>query len=116
MPGRVIMTARNGAPLIVWQSVQLQMVVVSGSCLRTSPIPVGAGFVESLARPGGNVTGFMGFEYGMSGSKWLELLKEVARGVTRVAVLRDPALPAGLGQLGAIPGGGSVAQDRGERG
>jgi ABC-type uncharacterized transport system substrate-binding protein len=65
------------------------------------PDPVGAGFVESLARPGGNVTGFMGFEYGMSG-KWLELLKEVAPGVTRVAVLRDPALPAGIGQLGAI--------------
>ena len=65
------------------------------------PDPVGAGFVESLARPGGNVTGFMGFEYGMSG-KWLELLKEVASGVTRVAVLRDPALPAGIGQLGAI--------------
>jgi ABC-type uncharacterized transport system substrate-binding protein len=65
------------------------------------PDPVGAGFVESLARPGGNVTGFMGFEYGMSG-KWLELLKEVAPGVTRVAVLRDPALPAGIGQFGAI--------------
>ena len=65
------------------------------------PDPVGAGFVESLARPGGNVTGFMGFEYGMSG-KWLELLKEVAPGVARVAVLRDPALPAGIGQLGAI--------------
>ena len=65
------------------------------------PDPVGAGFVESLARPGGNVTGFMGFEYGMSG-KWLELLKEVAPGVTRVAVLRDPALPAGIAQLGAI--------------
>ena len=65
------------------------------------PDPVGAGFVESLARPGGNVTGFLLFEYGMSG-KWLELLKEVAPGVTRVAVLRDPALPAGIGQLGAI--------------
>jgi ABC-type uncharacterized transport system substrate-binding protein len=65
------------------------------------PDPVGAGFVESLARPGGNVTGFMGFEYGMSG-KWLELLREVVPGVTRVAVLRDPALPAGIGQLGAI--------------
>jgi ABC-type uncharacterized transport system substrate-binding protein len=65
------------------------------------PDPVAAGFVDSLARPGGNVTGFMGFEYGMSG-KWLELLKEVAPGITRVAVLRDPALPAGIGQLGAI--------------
>ena len=65
------------------------------------PDPVGAGFVDSLARPGGNATGFLQFEYGMSG-KWLELLKEVAPGVTRVAVLRDPALPAGIGQLGAI--------------
>jgi putative ABC transport system substrate-binding protein len=61
--------------------------------------PVGAGFVDSLARPGGNVTGFTPFEYGISG-KWLELLKEVVPRVTRVAVLRD--LTIGLGQLGAI--------------
>jgi putative ABC transport system substrate-binding protein len=73
---------------------------------RTVPIvfaivadPVGAGFVDSLARPGGNVTGFTPFEYGMSG-KWLELIKELAPRVTRVAVLRD--LTIGLGQLGAI--------------
>jgi putative ABC transport system substrate-binding protein len=73
---------------------------------RTVPIvfaivadPVGAGFVDSLARPGGNVTGFTPFEYGISG-KWLELLKEVVPRVTRVAVLRD--LTIGLGQLGAI--------------
>ena len=66
---------------------------------RTVPIvfpvvgdPVGAGFVDSLARPGGNVTGFMTFEYSMSG-KWLELLKQIAPGVTRAAVLRDPAIP-----------------------
>ena len=63
--------------------------------------PVGAGFVESLARPGGNATGFLLFEYGISG-KWLELLKEIAPRVTRVAVLRDSALAAGSGQLGAI--------------
>jgi putative ABC transport system substrate-binding protein len=63
--------------------------------------PVGAGFVESLARPGGNMTGFTNFEYGMSG-KWLELLKEIAPRFTRVAVLRDPASAAGTGQLGAI--------------
>jgi len=63
--------------------------------------PVGAGYVASLARPGGNVTGFTVFEYGMSG-KWLELLKEIAPGVTRAAVLRDSASPAGSGQLGAI--------------
>jgi len=65
------------------------------------PDPVGAGFVNSLARPGGNATGFVQFEYGISG-KWLELLKEIAPGVTRVAVLRDPATTAGHGQIGAI--------------
>jgi ABC-type uncharacterized transport system substrate-binding protein len=75
---------------------------------RTLPIvfaavsdPVGAGYVASLARPGGNVTGFTFVEYGMSG-KWLELLKEIAPRVTRAAILRDPTLPVGTGQLGAI--------------
>jgi putative tryptophan/tyrosine transport system substrate-binding protein len=65
------------------------------------PDPVGAGFAESLARPGGNATGFATFEYG-TGAKWLELLKEIAPGVKRVAVLRDPTNPAGSGQWGAI--------------
>jgi putative ABC transport system substrate-binding protein len=65
------------------------------------PDPVGAGFVDSLARPGGNATGFVQFDYAISG-KWLELLKEVAPGTTRVAVLRDPATTAGQGQIGAI--------------
>ncbi len=75
---------------------------------RTVPVvfpvvgdPVGAGFVDSMARPGGNVTGFMNFEYGISG-KWLELLKEIAPGVTRVAVLRDAAIPTGPAQFGVI--------------
>jgi ABC-type uncharacterized transport system substrate-binding protein len=75
---------------------------------RTVPIvfvqvsdPVGSGFVETLARPGGNVTGFLSFEFGISG-KWLELLKQVAPRVTRAAVLRDPAIPAGMGQFGAL--------------
>ena len=75
---------------------------------RTVPIvfpvvvdPVGAGFVDSLARPGGNATGFMNFEYSMGG-KWLELLKQIAPGVTRVAVLRDATTPSGTGQFGAI--------------
>ena len=75
---------------------------------RTVPIvfatvidPVGAGFVASLARPGGNTTGFTVFEFGIGG-KWLELLKEIAPRVTRVAVLRDSASPGGGGQLGAI--------------
>jgi putative ABC transport system substrate-binding protein len=63
--------------------------------------PVGAGFVASLARPGGNATGFLMFEYGLSG-KWLELLKQIAPGVTRAAVLRDPAIASGIGQFGAI--------------
>jgi ABC-type uncharacterized transport system substrate-binding protein len=63
--------------------------------------PVGAGYVDSLARPGGNATGFVLFEYGISG-KWLELLKEIAPGVTRAAVIRDPAITAGIGQWGAI--------------
>jgi putative tryptophan/tyrosine transport system substrate-binding protein len=63
--------------------------------------PVGAGFVDNLARPGGNATGFVLFEYGM-GAKWLELLKEIAPNVTRVAVLRDPTIAAGIGQFGAI--------------
>ena len=65
------------------------------------PDPVGAGFVESLARPGGNATGFTVFEYGISG-KWLELLKQIAPRVTRAAVLRDPAIASGIGQFAAI--------------
>jgi putative ABC transport system substrate-binding protein len=75
---------------------------------RTIPVvfplaadPVGAGFVDSLARPGGNATGFMIFDYTMGG-KWLELLKEIAPNVTRVAVLRDPANPSQTAQFGAI--------------
>jgi putative tryptophan/tyrosine transport system substrate-binding protein len=63
--------------------------------------PVGAGFVDSLARPGGNATGFMSYEYSLSG-KWLELLKEIAPGVTRVAVLRDAALSIGPAQFGVL--------------
>ena len=63
--------------------------------------PVGSGFVESLSRPGGNATGFMQFEYNLC-AKWLELLKEIAPGVTRAAVLRDPATPTGIGQFAVI--------------
>jgi len=75
---------------------------------RTVPIvfvqvtdPVGSGYVQGLPRPGGNATGFIPFEFGTSG-KWLELLKEIAPGIRRVAVLRDAALSIGMGQLGAI--------------
>jgi ABC-type uncharacterized transport system substrate-binding protein len=83
---------------------------------RTMPVvfvtiidPVGAGFVESLAHPGGNVTGFALYEYTLSG-KWLELLKEIAPGVTRVAVLRDPTVGSGTGQYAIIQ---AVAQSLG---
>ena len=65
------------------------------------PDPVGSGFVDSLSRPGGNATGFMMFEYSLCG-KWPELLKEIAPGVTRAAVLRDPAIAAGIGQFAVI--------------
>src|SRR4030088_559738 len=75
---------------------------------RTVPIvfvgvvdPVGAGYVDSLARPGGNATGFMLYEFDLS-AKWLELLKEIAPGVTRAAVLRDPAITSGIGQFAVI--------------
>jgi len=65
------------------------------------PDPVSAGFVDSLARPGGNATGFLMFEYGTS-AKWLELLKQIAPGVMQVAVIRDPTLTASVAQLAAI--------------
>ena len=75
---------------------------------RTVPIvfpiiadPVGAGYVDSLARPGGNATGFMNFEYGIGG-KWLGLLKEIAPSVTRAAIIRDPTIASGIGVFGII--------------
>jgi ABC-type uncharacterized transport system substrate-binding protein len=92
------------------------VIVASGSAnvaallqtTRTVPIvflnvtdPVGAGYVARLARPGGNATGFAAFEYSLSG-KWLELLKEIAPNLTRIAILRDPAIAAGIGQYAVI--------------
>jgi putative ABC transport system substrate-binding protein len=75
---------------------------------RTVPIvftvtsdPVGSGFVNSLSRPGGNATGFMLFEYSLS-AKWVELLKQIAPGVTRAAVLRDASITSGIGQFSVI--------------
>jgi putative tryptophan/tyrosine transport system substrate-binding protein len=75
---------------------------------RTVPIvfanvadPVGAGFVDTMARPGGNATGFVQFEYSLSG-KWLELLNQIAPGLTRAAILRDPNIPSGIGQFAII--------------
>src|SRR5262245_57802353 len=95
-----------------------EVILASGSAIvgpllqstRTIPIvfvlvpdPVGAGYVDSLARPGGNATGFTLFEYGI-GAKWLQLLKGVAPGVPRAAIIRDPAISAGLGLFAAIQG------------
>lgn len=75
---------------------------------RTIPIvfatiadPVAAGFVESLSRPGGNVTGFSSYDYSIGG-KWLQLLKEISPSLTRVAVIRDPTTPAGIAQLATV--------------
>jgi putative tryptophan/tyrosine transport system substrate-binding protein len=88
-------TPVTAALLQATRSVPIVFVVV--------PDPVANGFVESLARPGGNATGFTVYEYGLGG-KWLELLKEIAPHVTRAAVLRDPAIASGIGQLAAIQG------------
>ena len=94
-PDVILVTGNSGtAPLLqATRTVPIVFVIV--------PDPVGAGFVDSLARPGGNATGFTSFEYGLS-AKWLELLKETAPGVKRVGVLRDPALAAGPAQFAAI--------------
>jgi putative tryptophan/tyrosine transport system substrate-binding protein len=99
-PDVILATGSFGvAPLLqATRAVPIVFVIV--------PDPVGAGFVDSLARPGGNATGFLQFEYALSG-KWLELLKQVAPNVTRAAVIRDPAITAGIGQFGVIQ---SVAQ------
>jgi len=97
-------------------AVSPDVMVVSGTAsmapllaaVRTLPIvfinvadPVGAGFVESLAQPGGNATGFMQFEYSLSG-KWVELIKQLAPGTTRAAILRDPTITSGIGQFAVI--------------
>jgi putative ABC transport system substrate-binding protein len=94
-PDVILATGNAGAaPLLhATRTVPIVFVIV--------PDPVGAGFVDSLARPGGNATGFTSFEYGLS-AKWLELLKEIAPSLTRAGVLRDPALAAGPAQFAAI--------------
>ncbi len=103
------------APDVILASGTLGVTALQNAT-RTLPIifvrvsdPVGAGVVDNLARPGGNATGFMNFEYSLSG-KWLELLKQIAPQVTRAAVMRDPANPAAVGQFAAIQ---SVAQSLG---
>jgi ABC-type uncharacterized transport system substrate-binding protein len=96
LPSDVIVA--TGSPVVA----ALQQATRSVSIVFTQvPDPVSDGFVESLARPGGNATGFTTFEYGIS-AKWLELLKEIAPHVTRAAVLRDLTIASGSGQLGAI--------------
>jgi putative ABC transport system substrate-binding protein len=96
------------APDVILAATGTVTVVALLQATRTVPIvfvavidPVGAGFVTSLARPGGSATGFTIFEYGMSG-KWLELLKAIAPSVTRAAVLRDPAIASGIGQFAGV--------------
>jgi len=88
-------SAGIGAALQATRTVPIVFAVVAD--------PVGAGFVNSLARPGGNATGFTNFEYGVGG-KWLALLKELVPDLKRVAVIRDPTTAVGLGQFGAIQG------------
>ena len=92
-----VILANGGTTMVPLHQLNRSVAVV----FVNVPDPVGAGFVASLARPGGNATGFTVYEYGISG-KWLELLKQVAPGVARVAVLRDPANPSGMGQCGVI--------------
>jgi len=101
-PDVILATGNAGAaPLLhATRTVPIVFVIV--------PDPVGAGFVDSMARPGGNATGFTSFDYGLS-VKWLELLKEIAPRVTRVGVIRDPNLTAGIGQWGAIQGAAPAA-------
>jgi putative ABC transport system substrate-binding protein len=112
-PGDADQNRRNAAELV---ALAPDVLVASATAMtaallqttRTIPIvfvnvvdPVGAGFVQSMARPGGNATGFIPFEYGMGG-RWLERLKEIAPGVKRVAVLQNPIVASRSGQLGAI--------------
>jgi len=94
-PDVILATGSAGLPAVLQatQTVPIVFVLV--------PDPVGSGFVHSLSQPGGNATGFMMFEYNLCG-KWPELLKEIAPGVTRAAVLRDPAIVAGIGQFAVI--------------
>src|SRR5262249_8000442 len=106
--------ARKDAEELV--ALQTDVILVSGSLglqtllqtTRSAPIvfnvisdPVGSGFIDNLARPGGNATGFVLFDYALT-AKWVELLKQIAPTVTRVAVLRDPGLTVGVGQFAVI--------------
>src|SRR6516225_5139693 len=92
-----IVLAENTVSVMALQHVTRTLPIV----FAVVPDPVGAGFVDSLSRPGGHITGFMVFEYGFSG-KWLELLKQIAPQVTRAAVIRDPTISSGTAQYSAI--------------
>jgi putative ABC transport system substrate-binding protein len=101
------------APVVILAATSPQVTALK-QATRTVPIvfvnvvdPVGSGMVTSLARPGGNITGFIVFEYALA-AKWLQLLKEIAPNVTRAAVLRDPTIAAGIGQFAAIQAVGSL--------
>ena len=103
------------APDVIFSMGSLPIAALQ-QATRTIPIvfmnaadPVGAGFVQSMAHPGGNITGFSNFEYSMSG-KWAELLKQIAPNVTRALVLRDPSSTSGVGQFAGVR---SVAQSLG---
>jgi putative ABC transport system substrate-binding protein len=92
-----VVLAHGGATVSPMQQVTRTIPIV----FTVAGDPVATGYAESLARPGGNITGFMTAEFSIA-SKWLELLKQAAPEVTRVAVLRDPTVPAGLGQFAAV--------------
>jgi putative tryptophan/tyrosine transport system substrate-binding protein len=92
-----VILANGNASVVALQRVTHSVPIVFVNVID----PVGTGFVNSMARPGGNATGFTAFEYSLSG-KWLELLKEIAPNLTRVAVLREPSIAAGIGQFAAI--------------
>jgi putative ABC transport system substrate-binding protein len=113
--GRAAAELMTLAPDVILASGTLSVVPLQ-RINRTLPIvfvavvdPVGGGIVDSLARPGGNATGFLSFEYSLGG-KWLDLLRQIAPSVTRVAVLRDPDIPSGIAMFGVIQ---SAAQLRG---
>lgn len=95
--GPEVVLASSGVSILPLQQASRSMPIVFAQTVD----PVGLGVVESLARPGGNVTGFTNIEFGITG-KWLELLKQIAPAITYAAVLRDPFDPAGIGQWGAM--------------
>ena len=101
--GPDVIVANTGLTVDALQQATSTVPIVFASVID----PVGAGYVESMARPGGNTTGFIIFEYAIA-AKWLELLKEIAPNVTRAAVLRDPTIAAGIGQFAAIQAVGPI--------